>query len=55
MKKFFLTTIMICAAMIMNAATLTGNGTGDTEDKAKNQATIGIFRSYSQSKPHQIG
>ena len=39
MKRFFLTTIiMICAAMIMNAATLTGNGIGDTEDSAKNQA-----------------
>jgi len=38
MKKFILTAIMICAAMIMNAATLTGNGIGDTEDNAKNQA-----------------
>ena len=38
MKKIFLSIIMICAAMIMNAATLTGNGIGDTEDSAKNQA-----------------
>ncbi|MBQ3923659.1 MAG: hypothetical protein II707_10200 [Spirochaetales bacterium] len=38
MKKFILTAIMICVTMVINAATLTGNGVGETEDNAKNQA-----------------